>query len=109
MLVLLICSLATLGVSCADGPPPIRRSSDPVPTAAPATSTTNDFFPAERNLSDCSPAVERPGCGSTAKGGWRMTLVFIVLLAGIAVIIGRIAVATVRRGRAVNQPKGDWA
>lgn len=80
-------------------------ASTPVGTA---TAEPNVFHPEDRDLSECRPAVERPGCGSTAKGGWRMTLVFALLILGISVIIARIVVAARARSRVVNHPIGDW-
>ncbi len=53
--------------------------------------TANEFLPEERNLSDCVGALERPGCGSEARGGWRQTLVFLAVAAGLVLVFGRIA------------------
>jgi hypothetical protein len=66
----------------------VERSPDD-PDRPPVTA--NDFLPEERNLSDCVGALERPGCGSEARGGWRQTLVFLVVAAGLALVFGRIA------------------
>jgi len=60
--------------------------------------TVSDFYPEDSNLSDCLGLVERPGCGSEARGGWRQTMVFVALAAGMAVIFWRISVG-VRRNR----------
>lgn len=68
-----------------------------VEVAAPPV-TDNDFIPDERNLSDCIGALERPGCGSESRGGWRQNLVFVVMGLGLVVVFWRVAV-TVRRGR----------
>ncbi len=62
--------------------------------------TVSDFYPEDSNLSDCVGLVERPGCGSEERGGWRQTVVFIALAAGMAVIFWRISVG-VRRNRSV--------
>jgi hypothetical protein len=77
-------------------------SSEPAPPAPPVT--VSDFYPEDSNLSDCIGLVERPGCGSEARGGWRQALVFVVLAAGVALIIWRISVG-VRRNR--STPPGD--
>ena len=60
--------------------------------------TVSDFYPEENNLSDCLGLVERPGCGSESRGGWRQTLTFAVLVAGLGIIFWRIAVG-VRNNR----------
>jgi hypothetical protein len=62
---------------------------DTVPDRPPVT--VSDFFPDQQNLSDCLGLVERPGCGSEARGGWRQTLVFAVLVIGLALIFWRIS------------------
>ena len=104
--------------SCADGPPPIRRAGevttttiDPAADRIDAAGQPNDLYPETRNRSECGPAVERPGCGSKAKGNWRMKLVFGVLAAGLIVIGWRVAHAARRRTAALggDQPRGDWA
>ena len=61
--------------------------------------TVSDFYPEDNNLSDCLGLVERPGCGSEARGGWRQTAVFVALAAGMGVIFWRVSVG-VRRNRA---------
>jgi hypothetical protein len=70
-------------------------------TPAPPV-TISDFYPEDNNLSDCVGLVERPGCGSEERGGWRQAAVFVVLAAGLALIIWRISVG-VRRNRS-DQP-----
>jgi hypothetical protein len=67
------------------------------PEPAPPV-TVSDFYPEDSNLSDCLGLVERPGCGSEARGGWRQSLVFVVLVGGMALIFWRVAVG-VRRNR----------
>ena len=65
--------------------------------AAPPV-TDNEFLPDERNLSDCVGALQRPGCGSEARGGWRQTLVFIIMGVAMIGVFGRVAYG-VYRGR----------
>jgi hypothetical protein len=65
----------------------------------------SDFYPEDNNLSDCLGLVERPGCGSESRGGWRQTAVFVILALGMALIFWRISVG-VRRNR-VDPPAGD--
>lgn len=54
--------------------------------------TVSDFFPEDNNLSDCLGLVEKPGCGSEARGGWGQTLVFVFLALGLAFILWRVSV-----------------
>jgi hypothetical protein len=61
--------------------------------------TANPFLPDQRNLSDCVGALERPGCGSAARGSSSQTAVFIVMFAGMSFIFIRIAIG-VRKNRA---------
>lgn len=107
-LLMLVVVFGAGSLAACSGPSPIRRTADTALSTTSATVVANDFHPAERNLSDCGPAAERPGCGSESKGGWRMALVLVALLAGICVIAGRIIVAARRRGRLLNQPTTDW-
>lgn len=70
----------------------------PAATTPPAD-TINDFFPEDRSLGDCLSSAPRPGCGSKAQGGWRQSLVFVLLLGGLGFIAWRI-VAQSRKARA---------
>jgi hypothetical protein len=54
--------------------------------------TVSEFYPEDNNLSDCLGLVERPGCGSKARGGWRQSVVFAVLVVGLGLIVWRISV-----------------
>jgi len=96
----------TLGLAVGDG------SADAAPNVASAPPTTvpstdepattaldNPFLPEDANIGDCVSALPRPECGSNARGGWRQTLVFAAVLAGMAVIGWRLAVSVRRRDR----------
>jgi hypothetical protein len=79
-----------------------RSAAEPASSKASAASPTtvvNPFIPEDQNLSDCVSALPRPGCGSKAQGGWRQTLVFGVVLAGLAFIGWRL-VRNLRRREA---------
>lgn len=65
--------------------------------------TVSDFYPEDSNLSDCLGLVERPGCGSEARGGWGQTAVFAALALGLTVIFFNV-VRGVRRNRASMAP-----
>ncbi len=51
----------------------------------------NPFFPETRDLTDCIGTVERPGCGSEARGGWHQNLVAIAMIGGLLIVFGRVA------------------
>lgn len=70
--------------------------------AAGAAIANNDFMPERENLSDCIGGVQRPNCGSKAKGGWRQGLTFGVIAAGMALIGWRLVVSVRKRDRAIN-------
>ena len=52
--------------------------------------SANDFIPEDRDLTSCIGVLERPGCGSESRGGWRQTLVFVVLFVGLAIVFGNV-------------------
>lgn len=64
--------------------------------------TVSDFIPEDANLSDCVGLVERPGCGSEARGGIGQTGVFIALAIGLGIIIWRISVGVRANRRALD-------
>ena len=61
----------------------------------------NEFLPKDANLSDCVGFVERPGCGSEARGGLQMTLIFLALAVGLGIVFWRISVG-VKQNRAAQ-------
>lgn len=65
--------------------------------ASPTPTTLNDFFPAERDISDCLSVLPKPGCGSEARGGWAQTAVFGAIMLGLTVIGIRIVIGLRRR------------
>ena len=79
-------------------PPGVVSAQDDSDTT---TVTVNDFVPIDRDLSECISALPKPGCGSDARGGWRQTAVFGIVIAGLAFIGWRV-VAGARRQP--NQP-----
>ena len=54
--------------------------------------TVSDFYPDANDLSNCLGLVEKPGCGSSSRGGWRQTAVFALLAVGLGIVIWRITV-----------------
>ena len=79
------------------------------PTPPPVT--VSDFYPEDANLSDCVGFVERPGCGSEARGGLQMTLIFLALATGLGIIFWRITVGVKRNraSRGSGEPADDTA
>lgn len=65
--------------------------------------TANDFLPEERDVTDCIGVLERPGCGSESRGGWRQLLVFGLLAGALVVVFTKITLG-VRRGRSDERP-----
>lgn len=81
---------------------------NPYQSAETATANTeavsvgeNEFLPERENVTECIGAVERPDCGSKAKGGWQMYLTFGVLIAGMAFIGWRVVRSVRARDAAV--------
>jgi len=99
--VVTLATLVAVTGPVAASPPP----SPPPGEEATTTTTTfadNEFIPENVNLSDCISGVPRPGCGSEARGGWRQSLVFVAMAAGLAFIGWRI-IRSARR----NRPDAD--
>ncbi len=90
-------------VAQATAPPvePAAQATIPTddPTPDPAVDPTdelvvdeaNPFLPENRDLTECIGMLQRPGCGSEARGGWHQNAVAIVMVAGLLVVFGRIA------------------
>jgi len=73
---------------------------EPVTTEVPSEPpiTANDFLPENRDVTDCIGVLERPGCGSQRRGGWRQSLILVAVFVGLAVIFGNV-IRGVRRNR----------
>jgi amino acid transporter len=85
-----VAALAALGSAPATASPPPPTDEPPV--------TANPFLPEQQNVGDCIGALERPGCGSEERGGWRQTLVFVIMGVGLAFVFAMVA-REVRRSR----------
>jgi hypothetical protein len=91
------------------GPAGAAAQPEPAP-AAPATTapptvpvvTANEFLPSERDLTDCVGVLEKPGCGSQARGGTAITVVFILMLLAMVLIFVRIAIGVRQNRRAID-------
>lgn len=85
-------------------------NSAPADAAPSATAVEeNVFTPDGANVSSCVGTLERPGCGSKEKGGWRMYLTFAVLMSGMGFIGWRIARSVKARDAVVNAGTEDGA
>jgi hypothetical protein len=92
---LLVVAFVSVLVIAGAAPHAAVAAADPEPPAAPTT--LNDFYPAERDISDCLSVLPKPGCGSEARGGWAQTAVFGAIMVGLAIIATRIVVGLRRR------------
>ena len=96
---------ATEDVESTIPPPPQAPApveSNPVATTPNITRppiSANDFIPDDRDLTSCIGVLERPGCGSESRGGWRQTLVFGALFLGLVVVFGNIIHGVRKRDR----------
>ncbi len=65
------------------------------PAAPPTTEVVidegNPFLPETQDLTACVGMLERPGCGSEARGGWHQNAVAIVMVSGLLIVFGRVA------------------
>lgn len=99
-----VIALLTVGVGA-----PVSAGTSPEPSppstalAGPAVvGTANEFLPENANISECISSLPRPNCGSKARGGWRQTLVFVAIAAGLVLVGVRLYFAVRRRDRALN-------
>ena len=62
----------------------------------------NDFIPDAQNVSSCVGTNEGPNCGSKAKGGLHLYLVFAALAGGVGFIGWRVSRSIRARDAVVN-------
>ena len=90
---------AVVAFSLAGGPTgPADAGTEPPIDRPPVT--VSEFLPQDANLSDCIGLVEKPGCGSEARGGWPQFAIFGAIVVGLGIIIWRIT-SGLRANRAV--------
>jgi hypothetical protein len=83
----------------------VAHASTPFPASVPPTTdeittdSANPFLPEERDLTDCLGLLQRPGCGSEARGGVGQTLVAILMVGGLVLIFGRVGWGVYRNRR----------
>jgi hypothetical protein len=97
----IIASVTLLSVGSA-----VIAAEDDLDNSDMSTVTYNDFIPEERDLSDCISAIPKPGCGSSAKGGWRQMLVLGLVVTGLGFIGWRV-VAGARKNLSTQSPHTD--
>lgn len=81
---------------------------NPYQSSATTDSADNQYLP-ERDVSDCVGTLERPNCGSSAKGGPEMYLVLGVLVLALTFVGWRVVAGVRRRDAVVNAEPGDSA
>lgn len=84
--------------------PTDTASTDTVPV-----DTANPFLPEQRDLTECIGLLQRPGCGSEARGGLGQTLVAILMIGGLVLIFGRVAWGLRRNRRQLEDPSAETA
>lgn len=94
---------------CSGGESPISRGSTTTLGSDDVPQRDTSFYPDDpnRNLSDCIGSLERPGCGSKARGGWRMGLTFGILALALVFIGWRLVRAWRRRDHQMMATVGD--
>ena len=97
----IIASVILLSVGSA-----VIAAEDDLDNSDTSTVTYNDFIPEERDLSDCISAIPKPGCGSSAKGGWRQMLVLGLVVTGLGFIGWRV-VAGARKNLATQSTQAE--
>ena len=78
-------------------------ASEPVAAGGTENSLAENVFTPEANISSCVGTLERPDCGTKTKGGWHMTLVFTVLIGGLAFVFWRVGRGVRQRDAVVNR------
>lgn len=84
----------------------------PIDTASTDTvpvDTANPFLPEQRDLTECIGLLQRPGCGSEARGGLGQTLVAILMIGGLVLIFGRVAWGLRRNRRQLEDLSAETA
>lgn len=97
----IIASVTLLSVGSA-----VIAAEDDLDNSDMSTVTYNDFIPEERDLSDCISAIPKPGCGSSAKGGWRQMLVLGLVVTGLGFIGWRV-VAGARKNLSTQSSQAE--
>lgn len=78
--------------------PVFAQPDDSVPSEDVTIDTANPFLPEDRDLTECIGMLQRPGCGSEARGGWHQNAVAIAMIGGLVIVFGRVAYG-VRKNR----------
>lgn len=84
-------------------------STDTASTDTVPVDTANPFLPEQRDLTECIGLLQRPGCGSEARGGLGQTLVAILMIGGLVLIFGRVAWGLRRNRRQLEDLSAETA
>jgi hypothetical protein len=95
-LALVVLPVAPQAASASSTDPTVPSTT--LPTDEIVIDEANPFLPENRDLTECIGTLERPGCGSEARGGWHQNAVAIVMISGLLIVFGRIAWG-IRRGQ----------
>ncbi len=95
-----LAGVATVLAVVAEAPatPAFAATTVPVPTDDITVDTANPFLPENQDLTACVGTLQRPGCGSSERGGWHQDLVAMAMIGGLLIVFGRVAWG-VRRNR----------
>ena len=101
MLRILIAALLILGaLSLGPRVAGVAADNDPPPVATDIpVDTANPFLPEDADITTCVGTLQRPGCGSSERGGWHQNLVAIAMIGGLLIIFGRVAWGVARNRR----------
>lgn len=89
-------TIAAPVVATVSGPDTVAPTDDDAadpasqPTSDRPPVTVTDFYPESENLSDCVGLLEKPGCGSDSRGGWRQNLALGLMAVGLIIVFWRI-------------------
>lgn len=67
----------------------------------------NDFYPENRDITDCISALPPPDCGSAARSGWPQFVVLGLLIVGVGTIAARVIISSRRARRAAASESAD--
>ena len=80
--------LIWLGVFASGSLAVAQGTAPPLDTTPP--STFNVFYPEQRPLGDCVGTLQRPNCGSEARGGWAQYTIAVLMVGGLTFIGWRV-------------------
>jgi len=100
-ILLVLTFVGASGAAVAHASPALPANAPPT-TDEITTDSANPFLPEERDLTDCLGLLQRPGCGSEARGGIGQTLVAVLMIGGLLLIFGRVGWGVYRNRRSTD-------